>query len=136
MPSRSEITYFGAGPGALPTDVLEDAARALLNFNDTGLGLAEHSHRSALATKIINDAKADLSSFLDIPDEYEVLFMQGGGSGEFSAMAYNFVGAWVARKHKELGLDNSSIQELKSAVKDLRMDYHHRQLVTKGSGRS
>ncbi|KAF5022942.1 hypothetical protein F66182_5008 [Fusarium sp. NRRL 66182] len=123
MPSRSEITYFGAGPGALPTDVLEDAAQALLNFNDTGIGLAEHSHRSALATKIINDAKADLSSFLDIPDNYEILFLQGGGSGEFSAMAYNFAGAWVARKHKELGSDDSSIQELKSAVQDLRMDY-------------
>lgn len=123
MPPRSEVTYFGAGPGPLPTDVLEDAAQALLNFNDTGLGLAEHSHRSALATKIINDAKADLSSFLDIPDNYEIIFLQGGGSGEFSAMAYNFAGAWIARKHKELGSNDSSIQELKSAVQDLRMDY-------------
>lgn len=50
--------------------------------------------------------------------------MQGGGSGEFSAMAYNFVGAWVARKHKEIGLDDeSSVPELKSAVKNLKLDY-------------
>jgi phosphoserine aminotransferase len=123
MPSRSDITYFGAGPGPLPTNVLENAAQALLNFNDTGLGLAEHSHRSAHATKIINDAKSDLASFLDIPDDYEIIFLQGGGSGEFSAMAYNFVGAWVARKYKELGGDESAVQKLKSALKDLKMDY-------------
>lgn len=123
MPSRSDITYFGAGPALLPTDVLKDAAEALINYNDTGLGIAEHSHRSEIATTIINEAKADLASYLDIPDNYEVLFMQGGGSGEFSAMAYNFVGAWVARKQKAIGLDDNSVQELKSAVKNLKIDY-------------
>lgn len=123
MPSRSDITYFGAGPALLPTDVLEDAAKALVNYNDTGLGIAEHSHRSAIATALINEAKADLTTYLDIPDDYEVLFMQGGGSGEFSAMAYNFVGAWVARKQKELGQGDSSVEELKSAVKNLKIDY-------------
>ena len=123
MPSRSDITYFGAGPALLPTDVLEDAAKALVNYNDTGLGIAEHSHRSEIATTLINEAKADLASYLHIPDDYEVLFMQGGGSGEFSAMAYNFVGAWVARKHKKLGLDDSSLPELKLAVNNLKIDY-------------
>jgi phosphoserine aminotransferase len=123
MPSRSDITYFGAGPALLPTDVLEEAAKALLNYDDTGLGIAEHSHRSAIATTLINEAKADLATYLDIPDDYEVIFMQGGGSGEFSATAYNFVGSWVARKHKELGGDDSSIDALKSAVKDLKIDY-------------
>ena len=83
MPSRSDITYFGAGPALLPTEVLEDAAKSLLNYGNTGLGIAEHSHRSEIATTIINEAKADLASYLDIPDDYEVLFMQGGGSGEF-----------------------------------------------------
>ncbi len=67
MPSRSDITYFGAGPALLLRDVLEDAAKALLNFNDTGLGIAEHSHQSRVANTIINEAKADLASFLDIP---------------------------------------------------------------------
>ena len=74
MPSGSDITYFGAGPVLLPTDVLEDAAKALINYNDTGL----------IATIIINEAKADLASYLDIPDNYETIFMHGGGSGEFS----------------------------------------------------
>ncbi|KAJ8128217.1 hypothetical protein O1611_g5418 [Lasiodiplodia mahajangana] len=50
MPSRSDITYFGAGPSSLPTVVIENAAGALVNFNDTGLGIAEHSHRSAIAS--------------------------------------------------------------------------------------
>lgn len=102
MPSRSDITYFGAGPALLPSEVLEKASQALLNYSDTGLGIAEHSHRSELASKIINEAKADLTTFLDIPDDYEILFMQGGGSGEFSATAYNFVGAWIASKKREI----------------------------------
>lgn len=85
MPTRDEITYFGAGPALLPTDVLEQASKALLDYQGTGLGIAEHSHRSALATDIINNAKADLATYLDLPDDYEVLFMQGGGSGEVSS---------------------------------------------------
>lgn len=120
MPSRSDITYFGAGPAALPTEVIEDAAQALINYQNTGIGIAEHSHRSAIATNIINETKADLASYLDIPDDYEIIFMHGGGSGEFSALAYNFVGAWVARKQREIG---SSVPELKSALKNLKMDY-------------
>jgi phosphoserine aminotransferase len=135
MPSREEITYFGAGPALLPTPVLEDAAKALLNYDGTGLGLAEHSHRSALATNIINEAKADLKTYLDVPDDYEVLFLQGGGSGEFAATAYNLVGAWLAKKQaavlKKLNensediLNNPAVmQELKDAVKnELRLDY-------------
>ncbi|KAL0467379.1 phosphoserine aminotransferase [Neurospora intermedia] len=108
MPSRTDITYFGAGPAALPTDVLETAAQALLDYQGTGLGIAEHSHRSELAAKIINEAKADLATYLDFsPEQYEVLFMQGGGTGEFAASMYNLVGAWVSRQHaavqKELG---------------------------------
>ncbi|EAA26753.1 hypothetical protein GE21DRAFT_8076 [Neurospora crassa] len=108
MPARADITYFGAGPAALPTDVLETAAQALLDYQGTGLGIAEHSHRSELAAKIINEAKADLATYLDFsPEQYEVLFMQGGGTGEFAASMYNLVGAWVSRQHaavqKELG---------------------------------
>lgn len=131
MPSRSEITYFGAGPALMPTEVLETASKALLDFNGTGLGIAEHSHRSELATNIINEAKADLASFLDIPEDYEILFMQGGGSGEFAATMYNLVGAWVTKKKAQIVAkhnkpENDPIveQELKSAVdKELKVDY-------------
>ncbi len=131
MPTRADITYFGAGPAALPTDVLETAAQALLDFKGTGLGIAEHSHRSELATNIINEAKADLASYLDIPADYEVIFMQAGGTGEFAASVYNLVGAWVARQHAaivaELGAsadEAAVVAALKERVqKDLKVDY-------------
>lgn len=100
MPERSDVTYFGAGPALLPTSVLESASQALLNFNSTGLGLAEHSHRSALAAQILEDTKNDLKTLLDIPEDFEVLFMQGGGSGEFSAVVYNLVNVWVERRRQ------------------------------------
>tara|TARA_R110002060_G_scaffold65518_4_gene74491 strand:- start:492 stop:1418 length:927 start_codon:yes stop_codon:yes gene_type:complete len=135
MPSRAEITYFGAGPALLPTNVLEKAAESLVNYNGTGLGLAEHSHRSEIATKVLNEAKADLATFLDIPDDYEVLFMQGGGSGQFSATVYNLVGVWVERRKqkilKELGIKDGKdipedviLKELEKAVQEeLKIDY-------------
>ncbi|KAF4779659.1 phosphoserine aminotransferase [Colletotrichum scovillei] len=137
MPSRADITYFGAGPALLPTDVLETASQALLDFNGTGLGIAEHSHRSEIATKIIEEAKADLATYLDIPSDYEVLFMQAGGSGEFSATVYNFVGAWIARQRDavlaNLGAtdenDEKVVAELRKIVDEkLKLDY----LVTGG----
>ena len=102
MPEREDITYFGAGPALLPTDVLIGAAEALVNFNETGLGLAEHSHRSAIATNIVNTTKEDLAKYLDVPDDYEILFMQGGGSGEFSAIVYNLVAVWVERRKQKI----------------------------------
>jgi phosphoserine aminotransferase len=132
MPNRADITYFGAGPAYLPTDVLEAAAQALLDFNGTGLGIAEHSHRSELATNIINEAKADLASYLDIPvADYETVFMQAGGTGEFAASVYNLVGAWVARHHaailKDLGSaadEAAVVAALRAKVeKDLKLDY-------------
>ncbi|KFZ03681.1 hypothetical protein V501_09328 [Pseudogymnoascus sp. VKM F-4519 (FW-2642)] len=130
MPSRSEISYFGAGPAGLPTSVLETAAASLVNHNDTGLGLAEHSHRSALASGILEDTKAHLSSYLDIPSDYDILFMQGGGSGEFSATLYNFIGFWVEARRlsiaSALGTDDESAvtAALKKAVdEELKVDY-------------
>jgi phosphoserine aminotransferase len=137
MPTRSDITYFGAGPALLPTEVLETAAQALVDYNGTGLGIAEHSHRSEIAKTIINEAKADLASYLDISSDYEIVFMQGGGTGEFSATAYNLVGAWVVRQTAavlaELGASDDkdpAIQEkLVSAIRakidagELKLDY-------------
>lgn len=132
---RKDVTYFGAGPALLPTDVLDRAAQALLNFNGTGLGIAEHSHRSALATNIINEAKADLASYLDVPDDYEILLMQGGGSGQFSATALNLVGSWVLHKRRQIfgdvessdrdHLDHPDLtQKLRSRVDaELKLDY-------------
>lgn len=129
MPSREEVVYYGAGPAALPTSVLETAAQSLQNYQDTGLGIAEHSHRSALAEKILNEAKTDLATYLDIPSDYEVVFMQGGGSGEFSATVYNFVGFWVEKTRQELikklGDDEAKVLEAlkKKVAEELKLDY-------------
>jgi phosphoserine aminotransferase len=131
MPSRNEVHYFGAGPAPLPTDSLEKAAASLLNHENTGLGLGEISHRSPTANKIIADAKTALIHLLDIPeDEYEIIFMQGGGTGEFSAVLQNCVSAWVERRRraalKEIG--ESEEQEVVHKVRadieqGLRVEY-------------
>lgn len=110
MPSRQEVSYFGAGPAPLPTAVVEAGAKAFVNFNDTGLGLGEISHRSPAANKILNDAKANLSALLDIPDNYEVLFMQAGGSGGFSSVVQNLVSVWIERRRRRAEADVKKAQ--------------------------
>ena len=129
MPSREEIAYFGAGPAPLPTSVLTTGAQAFLNYDNTGLSLAEVSHRSPLATKILADTKAALTSLLDIPDSYEILFMHGGGTGEFSAVVFNLVAVWVEQKRKraeeECGGDEEKVLERvrRQIREELRLDY-------------
>ncbi|KAF2141852.1 uncharacterized protein K452DRAFT_308906 [Aplosporella prunicola CBS 121167] len=130
MPSRSDVHYFGAGPAPLPTNVLENASRALLNYNDKGIGICEISHRSPEANQILADAKNGLSTLLDIPDDYEILFLQGGGSGEFSAVVYHMVSLWVEKRRQraeaELGAGKEAevLERLRKEVKDeLKLDY-------------
>ena len=129
MPAREEVNYFGAGPAPLPTPVIEAGAQAFVNFENSGLSLAEISHRSPTATKILADTKEALISLLDIPDNYEVLYMSGGGSGEFSAVVLNLVAVWVERRRraaeKELGNDQEAILQRvrKELREELRLDY-------------
>ena len=130
MPGREEVAYFGAGPAPLPTPVLETSAKALLNFDDTGLSLAEVSHRSPTANKIIADSKEALTHLLEIPDDYEILFLQGGGSGEFSASVQNVVGYWVEKRRRravaELGEDKEVevVERVKKEIEsELKVDY-------------
>jgi len=123
------VAYFGAGPAPMPTPVLAAGAEAFLNYESSGLSLAEISHRSATATKILADTRAALASLLDIPENYEILFMHGGGSGEFSAVVFNMVAVWAEKRRRqaenELGGDEEKILErVKREVKeDLRLDY-------------
>jgi len=131
MPSRSEVVYFGAGPAPLPTPVIETGAKAFVNFEDTGLSLAEISHRSPTANKILSDAKEALASLYEIPtDEYEILFLQAGGTGEFSASLQNLVGCWVERRRRKAvaelgeGKDEEVIERLKGEIeRELKVDY-------------
>ncbi|THC91820.1 hypothetical protein EYZ11_008713 [Aspergillus tanneri] len=126
---REDVVFFGAGPAALPTDVLAKAADALQNYDNTGLGVAEHSHRSQLAADILNNMKADLATFLDIPSTHEILVMQGGGSGQFDATLYNSVAIWVENQRQKT-LQNGELSEeelikvLQQKVQtELRLDY-------------
>lgn len=129
MPSRDEVAYFGAGPAPLPTPILEKGAQAFLNFEDTGLSLVEISHRSATANKVLADTKAALTELLDIPNNYEILFMHGGGSGEFSAVVFNMVAVWVEKRRRraetELNGDSEKVLErVKREIREeLRLDY-------------
>lgn len=126
MPSRDQVHYFGAGPAPLPTPVLEEASKVLLNYNDSGVGITEISHRSADANAILASTQKGLRQLLDIPesdgpDGYQILFLQGGGSGEFSAVVLNMVSAWVGGKLKEVGGDEAKLAEVVKS--QLKLDY-------------
>lgn len=129
MPSREEVAYFGAGPAPLPTPVIEAGGKAFVNYNNTGLGLAEISHRSPTANAVLAEAKSALSTLYDIPEGYEILFMQAGGSGEFSAVVHNLVSVWVERRRREaektFGNDEEKLLERlrKEVTEELKVDY-------------
>jgi len=82
---------FNAGPSALPLEVLEKAQRELVDFRGTGMSVMELSHRSAAYEEVHNQAISLLKELLSIPDNYEVLFLQGGASLQFSMIPMNFL---------------------------------------------
>jgi len=135
MPSRESVSYFGAGPAPLPTAVLEKASQVLLNYNDCGIGITEISHRSADAENILKGTKSALAQLLDIPtqdgpDGYQIIFLQGGGSGEFSASVYHMTALWVEKRRleivKELGSEDDTkvFEALRKAVdEEFKLDY-------------
>ena len=130
MPDRNEIAYFGAGPAPLSTKVLEAGAKAFVNFDDTGISLAELSHRSPTANKVLADTKAGLSSLLEIPEDYEVLFCHGGGTGGFASVVHNLVAVWVEKRRrraeKELGEGREAeiLERVRKEVQgELKIDY-------------
>ncbi|XP_072289775.1 phosphoserine aminotransferase [Eucyclogobius newberryi] len=91
MEQKSTIN-FGAGPAKLPQSVLLQAQKELVNFNDVGISVLEMSHRSSDFNKILNKTESLMRELLCIPDNYKVMFMQGGGSGQFSAVPLNLIG--------------------------------------------
>lgn len=82
---------FNAGPSALPLSVLQKAQEELVDFRGNGMSVMELSHRSAAFEEVHNQAIATLKSLLSIPDDYEVLFLQGGASLQFSMVPMNFL---------------------------------------------
>ena len=83
------IYNFSAGPATLPKPVLEKAQAELLNYQDSGMSVLEMSHRSPEFDKIVKDAEATLRELMAIPDNYKVIFLQGGGSIQFSMLPLN-----------------------------------------------
>ncbi len=92
----ARVYNFSAGPAVLPEEVLREAADEMLDYRGAGLGVMEMSHRSKEYDKIINDAKQDLIDLLNIPDNYDVLFVQGGASQQFAAVPMNLMRNKVA----------------------------------------
>lgn len=88
---RAQTINLGAGPSTLPNEVLLSASSGILDFASTGMGLTELSHRSSTFKKVIQKAESDLRQLLDIPQDYSVLFQQGGGTEQFSATALNLL---------------------------------------------
>lgn len=90
MPER--VYNFSPGPATLPYDVLLKAAKDLVNFKDSGIGLIEISHRSKQFMAVIEEAEALLRELLVIPDNYKILFLQGGASSQFFMVPMNLLG--------------------------------------------
>ncbi|XP_068452367.1 phosphoserine aminotransferase [Clinocottus analis] len=89
---QKQIINFGAGPAKLPQSVLLQAQKEFLNYGGLGVSVLEMSHRSADFNKIINKTVSLMRELLNIPDNYKVMFLQGGGSGQFSAVPLNLIG--------------------------------------------
>lgn len=106
------IFNFNAGPATLPLVVLEEAQSELLNFKGTGMSVMENSHRTKEYEAINSEAEALVKELLDVPENYRVLFLQGGASTQFAAVPLNLVsseshadyiltGAWAEKAYKE-----------------------------------
>ncbi|MCP1109426.1 phosphoserine aminotransferase [Lachnospiraceae bacterium PF1-21] len=92
----SRVYNFSAGPAVLPEDVLREAAKEMLDYQGSGMSVMEMSHRSSEFEGIIQTAEADLRELLQIPDNYKVVFLQGGASTQFAMIPLNFMKNKVA----------------------------------------
>ncbi len=92
----ARVYNFSAGPAVLPESVLQEAAAEMLDYKGTGMSVMEMSHRSKPYQKIIDEAEADLRTLMGIPDDYKVLFLQGGASQQFAMVPMNLMQNRVA----------------------------------------
>ena len=107
----SRVYNFSAGPAVLPEEVLKEAADEMLDYRGTGMSVMEMSHRSKVFEDILNEAEQDLKDLMQIPDNYKVLFMQGGAHLQFAAIPMNLMknrvadyiitGQWAKKAFKE-----------------------------------
>ncbi len=144
----NRVYNFSAGPSMLPEPVLKKAAEQMLNYEGCGMSVMEMSHRSADYEAIIQGAESLLRELMHIPDNYKVLFLQGGASSQFAMIPYNLMktgkadyvitGQWskkAAQEAEKHGVVNrvassadktfSYIPELDPATFDKEADYFH-----------
>ena len=110
----SRVYNFSAGPAVLPEEVLKEAAEEMLDYRGTGMSVMEMSHRSKAFQGIIDEAEKDLRELMNIPDNYKVLFLQGGASQQFAMIPMNLfknrvgdyiiTGQWAKKAWKEAKL--------------------------------
>lgn len=110
----NRVYNFSAGPSMLPLEVLEKAQKEFVCYGDTGMSVMEMSHRSNAFEDILNNAKATLKELMNIPDNYEIIFVQGGGSTQFAMVPLNLfrrtkkadfikTGQWAKKAMEEAG---------------------------------
>ena len=109
--SEGRIYNFSAGPAVLPEEVLREAAYEMMNYRGCGMSVMEMSHRSKMFDDIIKEAEQDLRDLMGIPDNYKVLFLQGGASQQFAAIPMNLMkngvadyivtGQWAKKAYQE-----------------------------------
>ncbi len=107
----ARVYNFSAGPAVLPEEVLQEAAAEMMDYNGTGMSVMEMSHRSKPYQKIIDEAEQDLRDLMNIPDNYKVLFLQGGASQQFAMIPMNLMknkvadyiitGQWAKKAYEE-----------------------------------
>lgn len=123
----SRVYNFSAGPAVLPEEVLKEAAAEMLDYKGCGMSVMEMSHRSKAFEQIINEAEADLRELMNIPDNYKVLFLQGGASQQFAMIpmnlmknkkaAYIITGQWAKKAFQEAKLYGDAVEAASSADK-------------------
>ena len=123
----SRVYNFSAGPAVLPVEVLQEAADEMLDYRGTGMSVMEMSHRSKAFDNIIKEAEADLRKLMNIPDNYKVLFLQGGASQQFAMIPMNFMknrkagyiltGQWAKKAFSEAKIFGEAVELASSADK-------------------
>ena len=123
----ARVYNFSAGPSVLPEVVLKEAAEEMLDYKGTGMSVMEMSHRSKAFDNIIKEAEKDLRDLMNIPDNYKVLFLQGGASQQFAAIPMNLMkngvadyiitGQWAKKAYEEAKKYGKAVAVASSADK-------------------
>ncbi|MGN0248713.1 MAG: 3-phosphoserine/phosphohydroxythreonine transaminase [Lachnospiraceae bacterium] len=123
----SRVYNFSAGPAVLPEEVLKEAADEMMDYKGSGMSVMEMSHRSKVYDNIIKEAEADLRDLMNIPDNYKVLFLQGGASLQFAMIPMNLMknkkagyivtGQWAKKAYQEAKIYGEAVELASSADK-------------------